>query len=95
MVRSDARIPTSTADHYAKQLCKHATHMGANAEWTPTQGMVEFPQGGRCRITAGAEELVLTAEATTPDQLATIQAILTANLQRFGQRHGLSVNWCP
>jgi hypothetical protein len=93
MVSSEARIPTRSADRYAKQLTNHATHMGARSEWAPPEGMVEFPQGGTCHVTAGPEELVLTAEAETPSQLATIQAIVAADLERIGHRHGMSVHW--
>jgi len=93
MVRSEARIPTPSADRDAKQLTNHAIHMGARSEWAPPHGVVEFPQGGTCHLTAGPEELVLTAEAATPSQLATIQAIVAADLQRFGGRHGMSVHW--
>lgn len=94
-LRSEARVPTTAADRYAKQLCNHATHMGARSEWTPRTGMVEFPQGGICRLTAGQDELVLTAEADTADQLATIQTVVAANIQRFGTRQGMKVNWSP
>lgn len=93
MVRSEARIPTPSADRYAKQLTNHATHMGARSEWAPPAGLVEFPQGGTCHITAGPDELVLIAEAPTPSQLATIKAIVAADLERFGHRHGMSVHW--
>ena len=65
MVRSEARIPTPSADRYAKQLTDHATHMGARSEWAPPHGVVEFPQGGMCHVTAGPE-LVLMAEAAKP-----------------------------
>ncbi len=68
-LRSEARVPTTDADRYAKQLCNHATHMGACSEWIPPTGMVKFPQGGTCRLTAGQDELVLTAEADTASQL--------------------------
>lgn len=93
MVNSEARIATSSADRYAKQLTNHATRMGARSEWAPPDGVVEFPQGGTCRVTARPEELVLRAEAPTPSQLATIQAIIAADLERFGHRHGISVQW--
>ena len=93
MVTSEARIPTSTADRYAKQLTNHATHMGARSRWEPPDAVVEFPQGGTCRVTAGPEELILEAEAPTASQLATIQAIVAADLERFGHRHGISVRW--
>lgn len=93
MVQSEARIATSSADRYAKQLTNHATHMGARSQWAPPVGVVEFPQGGTCHVTAGPEELVLRAEAPTTRQLATIQAIITADLERFGHRQGMSVHW--
>jgi uncharacterized protein len=93
MVRSEGRIATGSAERYAKQLCSHATHMGARSEWTPPEGVVEFPQGGTCRLKATPDELVLAVDAPTPGQLATIQAILNADLHRFGQRHGMRVNW--
>jgi uncharacterized protein len=93
MVRSEARITTPAADRYAKQLTNHATHMGARSEWAPPHGVVEFPHGGTCHMTAGPEELVLVAEAETPSQLATIQAIVAADLERFGRRDGMSVHW--
>jgi hypothetical protein len=93
MVRSEARVAIPSAERYAKQLCNHATHMGARSEWTPPNGLVEFPHGGTCQVTAGPDDLLLTAEAATPSELATIQAILTADLERFGHRHGVRVNW--
>jgi len=95
MVRSEARIPTQSAGRYIKQLCNHAVHMGARSEWTPPDGRVEFPYGGTCRLTATPDELILTVDAPTPDQLATIQTILGADFERFGQRHGMRVTWSP
>lgn len=94
-LRSEAHVPTTAADRYAKQLCNHATHMGARSEWIPPVGMVEFPQGGICRLTAGPDELVLTAEADGASQLTTIQTIVAADIQRFGNRQGMQVNWSP
>lgn len=93
MVRSEARIPTHSADRYARQLTNHATHMGARSEWAPPDGVVEFPPGGTCHITARPDELVLVAEAPTPSQLATIQDIVAADLERFGHRRGMRVHW--
>jgi uncharacterized protein len=95
MATSEARIPTPSAERYAKQLCNHAVHMGARSEWAPPDGMVEFPHGGTCRLTATPDELVLAVDAPTQHQLATIQSILAADFERFGQRHGMRVNWSP
>jgi hypothetical protein len=92
MVRSEARIPTPAADRYAKQLTNHAVHMGARSQWTPPHGLVELPQGGTCRVTAGPEELLLVAEASTPSQLATIQTVIAADVERFGRRRAVQVD---
>jgi len=93
MVRSEARIATDSADRFAKQLCNHANRMGASSTWTPPEGVIDFPQGGTCHLRAGGDELVLIAEAVAAADLATIQAIVAADLQRFGQRDGMTVTW--
>ncbi len=93
MLRSEARIPTSAAERYAKQLCNHATHMGARSDWAPPNGVVDFPQGGTCHVRADPMELILVVQADSPSQLATIRAILTADFQRFGHRDGMNVTW--
>lgn len=93
MIRSETRVPTSLADRYAKRLCNHAAHMVARVEWTPPYGVIGFPRGGTCRIEAGPDELVLVAEAATPDELARIREIVGGDLERFARRDGLEVNW--
>jgi len=93
MLASEARISTDSADRYAKQLCNHASHMGARSSWAPPDGTVWFPDGGTCHVTARGDELLLVAEAATPAQLATIQSIVAADLQRFGHRDGVRVDW--
>jgi len=95
MIRSEARVATSSAERYAKQLCAHANHMGANATWASPEGVVEFPEGGTCRLSTNAEELLLSAEAPTAEQLATIQSIVRANLKRFGHRQQVDLTWSP
>lgn len=95
MVSSTARVPTTSAERYAKQLCSHANHMGARASWTPPEGVVQFPHGGTCRVTAGEEELVVVLEAAAPADLDLMQAVIGADLRRFGQRQGLRVDWSP
>ena len=93
MVTSEARVRTDSADRYAKQLCKHADHMGARSKWNPPDGTVEFPQGGTLHLTATPEELILRAVADTPGDLARVQAVIASDLQRFGHRNDLRVTW--
>ena len=93
MIRSEARIPTSSADRYAKRLCNHAAHMVDHVEWTPPYGLIGFPWVGTCRIEAGPDELVLVAEAATPEGLSRIREIVGGDLERFARRNSLKVNW--
>jgi hypothetical protein len=95
-VRSQARVPTARSARYAKQLCSHAAWKTPNAQWTPPHGVIEFPGGiGTCRITAEPDHLVLAIEATDPANLARLQQIIGANIERFTAREGLTVQWVP
>ena len=93
MMRSEARVPTSSANRYAKRLCDHAAHMADDSEWVPPYGVIGFPQGGRCRIEAAPDELMLVAEAATPGELEGIRTTIGSSLERFGRREGLKVDW--
>jgi len=93
MVTSEAHVSTDSAERYAKQLCNHAAHMGAHSQWIPPEGTVEFPHGGTLHIRASAEQLILRADADTPDDLARVQAVIASDLQRFGHRNDMHVTW--
>jgi hypothetical protein len=95
-VRSQARIPTTRSARYAKQLCNHATWKTPQAQWTPPNGVIEFPGGvGTCRIAAEPGYLVLALEAADPAALARMQQIIGGNIERFAAREGLTVQWVP
>jgi hypothetical protein len=64
-----------------------------HAEWSDTQGAVTFTPGGACALTANGTSLRLRIEATDEESLRRIQDILTKDLDRFGRRDGLVVNW--
>jgi hypothetical protein len=52
--------PDAKGERYAKQLCSHAAWKAPRAEWTPPEGVIEFPDDmGTCRITAEPDHLVL------------------------------------
>lgn len=94
MRRAAARVATDAAERYIKQLCNHANHMGARAEWSPPDGIVHFPWGGgTCHADAARDELVLQVESDTAEGLARIQTVLAADIARFGRRQNLSVSW--
>jgi hypothetical protein len=58
--------------------------------------VIEFPGGvGTCRITAEPDCLVLAIEAAGPADLARLQQIIGANIERFTAREGLTVQWIP
>ncbi len=81
MVRSESRVPTPSANRYAKRLCNHAAHMVSRLEWTPPYGVIGFPWAETCRIEAG------------PDELTRIREIVVGDLERFARRDGLEVSW--
>ncbi len=94
IMRSEARVPTPRGDRYAKQLCSHGARMARHAEWTPPEGVIEFPdQMGTCRMTSEPDHLVLAVEATDPANLTRLQQIVGRNIERFASREGLKVEW--
>ena len=93
-VCSHARIPTERSERYGKQLCGHAAWKATRAQWTPPDGVIEFPgSSGVCRITAEPDCLLLAIEAATPADLTRLQQIVGGNIERFGSREGLTVTW--
>ncbi|WP_329124220.1 DUF2218 domain-containing protein [Streptomyces sp. NBC_01465] len=96
MEKSEARVPTTRGERYAKQLCSHAAHMAPRAEWDPPEGVIEFPaSAGTCRLTAEPECLHLVLEAADGAQLARMQRIIGSDIERFAVRDGLTVEWTP
>jgi|tagenome__1003787_1003787.scaffolds.fasta_scaffold20926088_2 hypothetical protein len=92
--RSTTRVATPRAERYARQLCDHAAHMACVAEWTPPEGLIGFPDGmGTCRLTAEPGHLVLTVETADPANLAPMRRIIGRDVERFGGRDGLRVEW--
>jgi hypothetical protein len=94
VLKSGARVRTPRGERYAKQLCGHAARMNCRAEWTPPEGVIEFPDDmGTCRVTVEPDQLVLAVEATDSANLDRLQRVLSRNIDRFGSREGLKVQW--
>lgn len=91
-VTSEARVRTEKADRYANRLSKHFGHK-IRAEWTPPEGLLEFPELGTCRLASSPTELVLKAEAPDAETLGKLERVVGSHLERFGTRDGLTVGW--
>ncbi|MFC1439832.1 DUF2218 domain-containing protein [Streptacidiphilus sp. N1-10] len=93
-VSAHARVPTERGERYGKQLCGHAAWKASRAQWTPPDGVIEFPGStGVCRITAEPDCLLLAVDAATPADLVRLQQIVGGNIERFGAREDLTVTW--
>jgi hypothetical protein len=108
MPTAEARIPTGQPSRYLIQLCQHATsinhkilrHAGRaqvrpdiqQVEWSESHGTLDLGWG-RCTMQAGPGTLTVCAEAASEENLPRIQDLITRNLERFGRREHLKVNW--
>jgi uncharacterized protein len=63
------------------------------AEWSDARGTVTFSPGGQCTMQANASMLTVRIEATDEESLQRIQDILSRDIDRFGRRDQLKVNW--
>lgn len=108
MPTAEARIQTSQPSRYLVQLCRHAAsinhkilrHAGRalmrpdiqQVEWSDTDGTLDLGWG-RCTMHAGPGTLTVRAEAASEESLHRVQNLITRNLERFGRREHLKVNW--
>jgi hypothetical protein len=67
--------------------------LNVHADWSATRGAVTFTPWGTCAIAADGRILTLRVEASDEENLGRIQDILTRDLDRFGRRDRLVVNW--
>jgi hypothetical protein len=63
------------------------------AEWSDTHGVISFAPWGQCTLAANANTLTLRIDASDEDRLQQIQDVITRDLDRFGRRERLLVNW--
>jgi hypothetical protein len=61
-------------------------------EWSDTHGTLGLGWG-RCTMHAGPGTLTVRAEAASEQSLQRVQDLVTRNLERFGRREHLTVNW--
>jgi len=77
--------------HLRGLLARREVHV--HAEWSDTQGTVTFTPWGRCTLTADATTLTVRIDAADEDDVHRIQDVITRNLNRFGRREHLTVQW--
>lgn len=65
-----------------------------SAEWSDTSGYLVLSLG-RCTLQATDGMLTIRAEASTPENLAQIQLLISRRLEGFGRRERLTVTWQP
>jgi hypothetical protein len=63
-----------------------------HVEWSDTHGIVSL-SWGQCTLQATSSTLTLRAEAADEENLRRIKELITARLERFGQRDHLKVDW--
>jgi hypothetical protein len=107
MLTAETIIQTTNASRYLVQLCQHATkfshrlrHLHTTRErpevlgvdWTDTHGTLNL-SWGQCTLDADPTTLTVRVEAQTEERLRQVQDIITADLERFGRRDGVTVTW--
>jgi hypothetical protein len=109
MPTAEARVETSQPSRYLVQLCPCAMksndklrdargHVGpeppevVDVEWTDSRVIVHLTWG-LCALHAGSGILTVRVEAPDEDNLKRLQAMIAADLRRFGLRDHLAVHW--
>ena len=108
MPTAEARIPTGQPSRYLIQLCRHASsinhktlrHAGRalvrpeiqQVEWSDTHGTLDMGWG-RCTMQADPGMLTVHVEAANEESLQRVQGLIARDLERFGRREHLQVNW--
>ncbi|MDQ0345934.1 hypothetical protein J2S76_000335 [Ancylobacter vacuolatus] len=90
-----ATVPTSHANRYLQQLCKHWTHK-LEVSFTPERGVVGFPGGTVATLEAGPEGLAVRIEAPDVEMLEEMKGVVARHLDRFAFREApLRFDWQP
>ena len=108
MPAAEAHIQTGQPSRYLIQLCRHATsinhkmlrHAGRprvrpdiqRVEWSDTHGTLDLGCG-RCTMQADPGMLTVRVQAADEESLRRVQGLITRNLERFGRREHLKLNW--
>jgi hypothetical protein len=78
--------------HGARMHGAHARPDVLGVEYSDTHGTLDL-SWGRCVLDATPDALTVRVEAANEEHLRGIQSIITADLERFGHRDNLTLNW--
>jgi hypothetical protein len=92
METSVARVATSRAERYRKQLASHFGNRIEVAE-EPSGTVLKWAFGGTTTLTAEDGALILRADAADAETLEQVKEVTGRHLERFGEKDGLSVEW--
>lgn len=109
MPSAAARIDTDRPSQYLVHLCRHATKMShttgrlhghageerpeiRDVTWTDSDGTLSM-SWGTCILHAEDGTLTVHVEADDDADLKRVQDIIAGDLQRFGRRDQLRVDW--
>lgn len=87
-------------DSALQHLRLHAQHAGADhprprvlqVEWTDTTGAITL-NWGTCALHADHDTLTVRIDAVDEENLRRVQDLITADLERFGNRDQLTMSW--
>jgi hypothetical protein len=109
MLTAEARVQTGQPGRYLAQFCRHAQQVhrlrhrpapgGAppvpevrSADCSDTRAVVSFGWG-QCTMQASPGTLTVRVEAADAEKLQLAQDIVTRDIERFGRREQLTLNW--
>lgn len=84
-------VKTATPSKYINRLCKHFAHK-VTVQYDDDQGEVLFDMG-KGLIAKTADGLIMTAEADTQENLATVVDILDRHFVRVAWQEELTLSW--
>ena len=77
--------------HHSEELASGEVQV--HVDRTDTDATITINPWGSCTITADATTLTFHAQADDEQNPQRIQSIISGNLERFGHRDQLSLNW--
>ncbi|MBT9471026.1 MAG: DUF2218 domain-containing protein [Pseudomonadota bacterium] len=91
-LKSSATIPTTEAQRYMVQLCKHFGHK-VPATFEGQEGRITFEMG-EAAMRASPETLMIISQAADPEGLGRLEQVMASHLKRFAFREpDLAVDW--
>lgn len=83
MIDRPARWAKQLVDHFSHKITVEDTDEGKLMHFSAGQGLVSHTTSA----------VLLTARATTADELSQVQEVLARHLERFAQREAITVSW--